>query len=258
MSTILVTGGTGALGRHIVSSLRERGDDVRVLSRRPGAGTHVGDLASGAGVAEATRGAELIVHAASDFRRRFGKVDIAQTQRLIAATGDARHLLQVSIVGIDSIPYAYYRNKLECERLIATSGIRHTILRATQFHELLAWPLRASERFPLALLPLDFRFQPIAAAEVGGRAAELIHATPLNGRLDFGGPEVLTLAQMAELWRAERGRPRRLARLPIPGELGRAFREGRNTCPEQAEGRQTWAQFVASNAENPYTMKGSR
>ncbi len=156
MSAILVTGGTGALGRHVVSALRQRGEEPRVLSRRPGAGTHVGDLTSGAGVDDATRGAELIIHAASDFRRRFGKVDIGQTQRLVAAARDARHLLYVSIVGIDSIPYPYYRYKLECERVVAASGIPYTILRATQFHELLAWPLQA-----------------VTAAAAGGVAARL-------------------------------------------------------------------------------------
>lgn len=254
MSTILVTGGTGALGRHVVGALREGEDEVRVLSRRPGAGTHVGDLTSGTGVEEATRGAELIVHAASDFRRRFGKVDIGQTRRLASAARDARHLLYVSIVGIDSIPYPYYRYKLECEQVVAASGIPYTILRATQFHELLAWPLQASERLPLVALPLDFRFQTVAASEVGRRAAELVHGAPKDGRVDFGGPEVLTLGQMAELWRTERGRPRRLARLPVPGELGRAFREGRNTCPERAQGHQTWPEFVVSRAENPYKL----
>ncbi len=255
MSTVLVTGGTGALGRHVVSALRERGDEVRVLSRRPGAGTHVGDLTTGAGIDDATRGAELVIHAASDFRRRFGKVDIAQTRQLTQAARDTRHLLYVSIVGIDSIPYPYYRYKLECEKVLEASGIPYTILRATQFHELLAWPLQASQRLPLAALPLDFRFQTIAAAEVGGHAAELVHAVPENRKVDFGGPEVLTLGEMAELWRAERGRPRRLVRLPVPGKLGRAFREGRNTCPEHAEGRQTWTQFVASRSENPYKLR---
>ena len=47
MSIVLVTGGSGTLGRHLVPILGARGHTVRVLSRRPGAGTHVGDLASG-------------------------------------------------------------------------------------------------------------------------------------------------------------------------------------------------------------------
>jgi uncharacterized protein YbjT (DUF2867 family) len=252
MSTLLVTGGTGALGRHIVARLRERGDDVRVLSRRPGAGTHVGDLSTGEGVAEAARDAELVVHAASDTFRRLGRSDLDQTRNLLDAAKDANHLLYVSIVGIDSIPYVYYRHKLECERAVASSGVPYTILRATQFHELAGAVMRVAERLPLAPLPLDLRSQTVAAPEVATRIDELIHANPRHAIVDFGGPEVLTLGQMAELWRTERGRPRKLVRLPVPGKLGRAFREGRNTCPEHAEGIQTWAQFVASDPENPY------
>lgn len=254
MSTVLVTGGTGGLGRHVAGTLRERGDEVRVLSRRPGAGTHVGDLSTGAGVADAARGADVVIHAASD-TRRLGRADLAQTENLLRAAGDAKHLLYVSIVGIDSIPYAYYRRKLACEHAIASSTTPYTILRATQFHELIAFLLRGAERLPLAPLPLDFRFQSISAAEVAARVAEVIHADPRHETIDLGGPEVLTLEQMVGLWRTERGRPRSLVRLPFPGKVGRAFREGRNTCPEHAEGIQTWAQFVASDPENPYRLR---
>jgi uncharacterized protein YbjT (DUF2867 family) len=252
VSTVLVTGGTGALGRHIVSLLYERGDDVRILSRRPGVGTRAGDLNTGEGVTEAARGAELVVHAATD--RRLGRRDLNQTRHLLRAAHDARHLLYVSIVGIDSIPYAYYRRKLECEHAIASSTTPYTILRATQFHELVGWLMRGAERLPLAPLPLDFRFQTVAAQEVAARAVDLVHFDPRSGIVEFGGPEVLTLGQMAHAWTDQRGRPRRLVRLPVPGDIGRAFREGRNTSPAHAEGTQTWAQFVASDPENPYRL----
>ncbi len=254
MSTVLVAGGTGAVGRHVVSRLRERGDEVRVLSRRPGAGTHVGDLNTGEGVAEAAQGAELVVHAASDFRR-LGRSDLDQTRHLLRIVHDATHVLYVSIVGIDSIPYAYYRRKVACEQAIASSARPHTILRATQFHELIGWLMRGAERLPLALLPLGFRFQTVAAAEVGARMAELIHSEPRGGIVDFGGPEVLTLGQMAQAWKDQRGWPRWVGRLPARGRVARAFREGRNTCPGHAEGTQTWPQFVASDPENPYRLR---
>ena len=254
MSTVLVTGGTGAVGRHIVARLRERGDQVRLLSRRPGAGTHVGDLSTGAGIAAAATGAELIVHAASD-TRRLGRSDLDQTNNLLRAAQDASHLLYVSVVGIESIPYVYYRHKLACEQALMSSTTPYTILRATQFHELIGWLMRGAERLPVAPLPLDFRFQPVAAEEVATRAAELTHSDARRGIADFGGPEVLRLEQMAHAWRDQRGRPRRLVHLAVPGKVGRAFREGRNTCPEHAEGTGTWAQFVASDAENPYRLR---
>ncbi|WP_431967162.1 SDR family oxidoreductase [Nocardia sp. bgisy134] len=245
MSSILVTGGTGALGRHIVSLLREEGHDVRVLSRRPGAGTHVGDLQTGEGVAEAVAGVDAVVHAASDFRK-FGGPDIEQTRNLLAAAKDVGHLLYVSIVGIDRIPFRYYRNKLACEQVITESSVPHTILRATQFHELIAEILQRVEGLPIAPLPLDFRFQPVATVDVAARIAELIQGPPLGRAPDFGGPEVLTMAELAEVWRAERSRPRRIVRLPLPGKVARGFRAGDNTCPDHADGVQKWAQYAAT------------
>ena len=249
MSVVLVTGGTGTLGQPVVARLREQGDEVRVLSRRPGAGTHVGDLKTGAGAADAARGAELVIHAASD--TPFGRADFKQTVHLLDAVRDARHLLYLSIVGIDQIPFPYYKRKLACEQRIASSGIPYTILRATQFHELIASAAHAVERLPLALLPLDFRFQTVAAAEVAERVAELIGGAPSGGILNFGGPEVLSLEQMAEAWKAVRGRPRRVVRLALPGKVARGFRVGRNTCPEQAAGRQSWGEFIASEPPIP-------
>jgi uncharacterized protein YbjT (DUF2867 family) len=226
-----------------VRLLRDAGHDVRVLSRRAGRGTHVGDLETGEGVAAATAGAELIVHAATDIPGN-GKSDLAQTRLLLQHARDARHLLYPSIVGIDQIPNPYYKRKLPCEQAIADSGVPATILRATQFHELLAELLRRTERLPLAPLPTDLRFQPVAPADVAARLVEIAEGAPLGRAPDFGGPEVLTLGEIADVWRAARGRPRRIVSLPLPGRIARGFREGRNTCPDHADGRQRWSEFV--------------
>ncbi|HVA59531.1 MAG TPA: NAD(P)H-binding protein [Mycobacteriales bacterium] len=246
MSVVLVTGGTGGLGSKLVPLLRARGDDVRVLSRSS-AGTHRGDLTSGVGIGDAVAGAELIVHAGSD-TRRLGKADLAQTRHLLGAATAAgcRHLLFISIVGVDDHPFPYYRRKLRCEQEISASGLPHTVLRATQFHELLAMLLRVAERLPVAPLPTVLPFQPVAAEEVAERIAELIHGDPAGRAEDFGGPEVLTLGAMTQTWRAHRGRPRRTVPLRVPGRSYRAFRAGRHTCPDHAAGHQTWADFVSA------------
>lgn len=244
MATVLVTGGSGTLGSAVVGHLRGRGHEVRVLSRRPGTGTHTGDLTTGAGVAEAITGAQWVVHAASD-TRRFGRADVAQTGNLLdAAKGRVEHLVYVSIVGIDQIPYAYYRRKLECEELIAASGAPYTTVRATQFHELLAMAFSALQKLPAAPLPSGFRFQTVAAAEAALRLVEVVEQPPAGRAADFGGPEVLDVEAMARSWQAARGRPRRFFGLPVPGKVGRGFREGRNTCPEHKDGQQTWEQFL--------------
>ncbi|MCU1642255.1 MAG: hypothetical protein JWN03_2530 [Nocardia sp.] len=254
MGTFLVTGGTGVLGRIVVERLREQGHDVRVLSRRAGAGTHVGDLATGAGLAEAVAGVDGIVHAASE-SRKMGRADVTQTDTVIRAATQARigHLLYVSIVGIDRLPFRYYRNKLACEQRIIGSGVPHTILRATQFHELLGSILRTVEPLPITPLPLNFQFQPVAAAEVAGRAAELIAGPPTGLAPDFGGPEVLTLRQLVDTWHTLSPRPRRVFQLPLPGRIARGFRAGYNTCPDQAVGVRTWADYVGSAPADAYS-----
>jgi uncharacterized protein YbjT (DUF2867 family) len=247
VSVVLVTGGSGTLGRLLVPILAARGHEVRVLSRRPGAGTHVGDLATGAGLSEAVAGAELVVHAASD--RRFGRSDPAQTANLLGAASSCRHLLYVSIVGVDAIPFGYYGVKLACERLVEASPVPSTTLRATQFHELMATVLRTTGRWPLSVLPLDLVFQTVAAAEVAGRVADLLEGEPLGRAPDFGGPEVLTGWQLAGTWRARHGRPRSVLSVRLPGRAYRAFADGLATTPAHADGRQTWAEFVASQDE---------
>jgi uncharacterized protein YbjT (DUF2867 family) len=225
--------------------LRERGHDVRVLSRRAGKGTHVGDLDTGAGVAEAAAGADVVVHAASQTGGGQGKRDPDQVRHLLDASRSARHLVYISIVGIEGIPLGYYRRKLECERLIEAAPVPHTILRATQFHELVAGAFASLSRFPVAGFPLNMRAQPVAAAECAERLAGLAGGEPLGRAPDFGGPEVLTAREMLATWRTRHDRPRAF-NLPLPLPVFRAFREGRNTCPGHRDGRQTWAEFVAA------------
>jgi uncharacterized protein YbjT (DUF2867 family) len=243
VGAILVTGGTGTLGNQVVSLLRERGDEVRVLSRQPGRGTHLGDLTSGRSLAAAADGVDGVVHAASD-THRFGRTDLEQTSNLLNATRSARHVVFVSIVGIDEIPFAYYRKKLACERLFEASDVPHTIARATQFHELIAMVLHVAERLPVAPLPLDFKFQSVAAAEVATHIVDLLDGEPAGRAEDFGGPEVTSLADMVHCWQDVRARPKSLARLPVPGRIANGFRLGRNTCPEQAFGTLPWRDFV--------------
>jgi uncharacterized protein YbjT (DUF2867 family) len=182
-----------------------------------------------------------VLHAASDTHHRFGAGDPQQTRNLLSACANVRHLLYVSIVGVDQIPLRYYAHKLECERLISESGLPYTVLRATQFHELVADLFTKLARWPLALLPPPAQVQPVAAEEVARRCVDLLESEPLGRALDFGGPEIHTLRELLDIW------PGRLRVLPLPivGRLLHAYAEGRNTTPARADGRITWAQYLA-------------
>ncbi len=143
MIRILVTGGSGVLGRQVVSRLAESSTDAaRVMSRQPRpAGVSAkmewaqADLESGHGLREAVADVHTIIHAASNPLKRTHEVDVAGTRRLLAEAraAGAAHLLYVSIVGMEHVPYPYYRHKLAAEQLIAQGDVPWTILRATQF-----------------------------------------------------------------------------------------------------------------------------
>src|SRR5215218_2535655 len=187
MTTTLVTGATGHLGTPTVRRLQAAGHDVRALSRRGGPGLTTGDLRTGAGIPEAVAGADTVLHLATGPR---GKGDVELTRTLLGAAADAgvRHLVLISIVGIDDIPLPYYRDKLVVERLVRESGLPHTILRATQFHSLVQTLFTVQRPLPVVLAPA-IRLQPIAVEDVADRLVELAGSVPAGRVADIGGPE---------------------------------------------------------------------
>lgn len=224
--TVLVTGGTGTLGRATVDALRAAALEPRILSRRPGPSRVVADLSTGEGLPEALDGIEAVLHLATNRRS-----DARATQNLLQAVRSAgvQHLVYVSIVGVDRVPLGYYRAKLICEALVAECGVPFTILRATQFHDFVAGFFHAQRRLP-RLITLDAPFQPISTAAVAARLVELAAAGPAQGRVnDLGGPEVLPMAELARQWLEARGAApeaaaRRVVTWRAPGRLAAAYR----------------------------------
>src|SRR5256885_6583047 len=110
---VLVTGGTGALGRDLVVALRSAGHRVRVMSRRPGTGADwaQGNLATGKGLDAAVADMEAVVHAGTAAAQpwRVRATDVHGTRRLLEAAQRAhvQHLLYLSIVGIGGNPHPY-------------------------------------------------------------------------------------------------------------------------------------------------------
>jgi len=261
VARVLVTGGTGELGGAVVGRLVAAGEAVRVLSRREhpdvpsGVGVVRGDLVSGVGVAEAVAGVGIVVHCASNGRR---SGDVEGTQRLVGAAAEAgvAHLAYISIVGVDRNPFAYYRAKLAAEGIVAAGRVPWTILRATQFHSLILRVLRAQGRLPALLVPRGFRFQPVDAGEVAARLADLALGGPTGRVPDMGGPAVRTAEELARAYLAAAGRPRPLLRLPVPGSVGRAFRDGAQLAPGHADGTITWEEYLHAHLDADVSARG--
>ncbi|MCX5379514.1 SDR family oxidoreductase [Streptomyces sp. NBC_00091] len=241
MSTILVTGGTGNLGALVVTRLRDQGHEVRVLSRH--SPEFPVDLRDGSGLDAAMAGAEVVVHCASSPR---GGDEQAAGHLIRAArrSGTVAHVVYISIVGVDVVPLGYYETKLRVERLLEGSGLGFTILRTTQFHDLVAEVVDRVAKLPVALLPKGVRVQPIAVEEVADRLAELAVAAPAGRVADMGGPEIRTLEEWGRSYLAARGRGRRVVPVPLAGKAYGGFRRGGNLTPSRAVGRTTFAEFL--------------
>src|SRR3954463_6218819 len=159
----LVTGGTGRLGQRLIGPLQAAGHSVRQMSRRgAGPGGVRGDLTTDRDLPAALAGAEVVVHAASDPRGNPWEVDVAGTRRLVQAVDRdrLRHLVYVSIVGVDRIPYGYYRAKFAAEQVLLASGLPVTLLRVTQFHDFVDHLLDTARRGPVLPVPMGWRGPP--------------------------------------------------------------------------------------------------
>ncbi len=254
MPLVLITGGTGGLGSELVPRFTAAGYEVRIAGRKKPESTAEGvswvraDLATGDGLEKAVAGSDVVVHSATSSRKDTWQIDVEGTERLLRAAELARspHFFYISIVGVDQVPLGYYKAKLAAEKLITGSAVPYSILRATQFHSLLDGFLSMLVRLPIALLPSDFKFQPIDAGEVADRMLECSRGGPAGALPDLGGPEVRTFGDLGREWLKARRKRALLIGLPLPGALAGAFRAGRNCTPEHADGKITWNQWLAT------------
>ncbi|WNV77512.1 NAD(P)H-binding protein [Geodermatophilus sp. DSM 44513] len=246
---VLVTGGTGRLGRRVAAQLQDGGHRVRQMSRRgTGPGGVRGDLATGRDLRHALAGAEVVVHAASDPRGDPWQADVAGTRRLVQAVGRdrLRHLVYVSIVGVDRVPYGYYRAKFAAEQVLLASGLPVTLLRITQFHDFVDELLATARRGPVLPVPMGWRVQPVDVDEAAVHTAQVAAGLPAGDVVEYGGPQELTAADAARAWVAAREPGTRVVATPVPGRLSAAVRDGAALPTRGPRGRRTYAEHLRS------------
>jgi uncharacterized protein YbjT (DUF2867 family) len=250
--SVLVTGATGTLGHHVVPEATQAGHKVRALSRRDRVGyTGVhwqrGDLLAPETLDAALDGIEVVVHCAT---QPTGSKDIVAARNLTNAVrrNGVGHLIYISIVGIEDIPLPYYRTKLRVEQLLADSGVGHTILRATQFHELIEKIFDAQRFSPVLLALRDVQFQPIDTRDVAVRLVELIDQDPERRVSDIGGPEVLSHSDLGHMYLSAHNSGRRVVRFTLPGRVAAGYRSGAHLTPQNRVGTVTFRDYLASSA----------
>jgi uncharacterized protein YbjT (DUF2867 family) len=201
------------------------------------------DLSRGEDLEAALAGVETVVHSATDPRRPQA-VDLEGLRQIERAAAPGVHLIYPGIVGCDLIPAPYYRVKTQCEDYLLESGRACTILRATQFHQLIwSWYSRPS-RNPFLLVPAATRYQVLDPLEMARQLAAAVEAGPQGRAPDLGGPTAYEAKDLARSVLAALDSRRRVLSYNRPGLVGASLRAGANLTSQRGGG-ETWNQFLA-------------
>lgn len=234
MASILVTGAGGVLGTALLRRLADRrateADDAQTriiafaqsgaeLNLPNGVELLVGDVRKRSDVDPAVAEVDVVVHAASNSRRPTS-VDVEGSRQVAyACTEKNTHLVYPSVVGCDQSSLPYYRAKAEAETMIgAVPGLGFTIARATQFHP----TIDALLALPVVPLPAKAEFQPVDSYDFAGRLIGLALVGPSGRVADYGGPEVLSVTELARIRRSVANEVGRVWPLPSVSAFGEA------------------------------------
>jgi uncharacterized protein YbjT (DUF2867 family) len=249
MAEVLITGATGTLGHRVVGEATEAGHKVRALSRKPHVGyTGVhwaqGDLLTGEGIDAALDGIDTVIHCATQGTRA-KDVDSANNLISSARRAGTANIIYVSIVGIDRIPMGYYKAKLRVEKALEASGLGHTIIRVTQFHDLVKTSFTVQRFLPALIAVKGVRFQPIDTRDVASHLVPLIDKGPLGRVDDIGGPAVFAHDELGRMYLTSQGSGRRVLSVPVPGGAVAALKSGANLVPANPVGTIGFAQYLS-------------
>jgi uncharacterized protein YbjT (DUF2867 family) len=190
---IVVIGGTGLIGKKLVTKLRQKGHEVVAASLSTGI-----NIVTGEGLAEALAGTRVVIDVANspsfedepvmEFFQRSGRNILAAE----TSTGVAHHVA-LSVVGTDRLlKSGYFRAKMVQEELIQASKTPYTIVRSTQFFEFTqAIAMAGTSEETIHISPA--LYQPIAAEDVADLLVDIALAPPVNGIVEIAGPEPLPL-----------------------------------------------------------------
>ena len=244
---IAVAGGTGLVGRHVVTALREAAHEPVLLTRAHGV-----DVTTGAGLDAALVGVDTIIdvtNVTTMSRKRSTAFFEAACGQLMSSADRAgvRHLVALSVVGSDRVDLGYYYGKRRQEELVLNGPVPASVLRATQFHEFAEQFVNGGAR-PLAVVPRMLT-QPVAAREVASGLVELATEPAVGLAPELAGPREEQMVDMVRRLRAVRAGRRAIVPLTLPGRAGDAMVNG-SLLPGAGgvRGSQTFDQWLAEHA----------
>ena len=228
---IVVIGGSGLIGSKLVPKLREHGHEAVAASPSSGVNTLTCE-----GLAEVLKGAAAVV----DVTNSPSWEDAAvmnffetSTRNLLAyeAAAGVGHHVALSVVGTERLlASGFFRAKMAQENLIKRSSIPYSIVRATQFFEFVKGIADFSTDGNKVLLPSAL-IQPMAADDVASAVGQVATGSPVNGTIEFGGPEKFHLDELVRISLAAGKDPREVVTDPHARYYGVEVKE-RSLIPE--------------------------
>lgn len=237
---VLVTGGTGFVGTHLVNAFARRGHAVAVLARDPESVRNrynrpvevlPGNVLDPASLARAFAGRDCVVHLVGIIHekgdRTFDRMHREAVGNVVAAMTESkvRRLLHMSAMGAsDDSPSEYGRSKSAGERLVRESALDWTVFRPSivfgpgdGFVSLLASIVRANPLFIPVIGSGETRFMPVSVYDVARVFADAMEKPETSGRsFEVGGPQTFTLNQIYREIAAAVGKPGKpLVHLPL-------------------------------------------
>ncbi|WP_437582790.1 SDR family oxidoreductase [Paramicrobacterium sp. CJ85] len=265
MSTVLVIGGTGLIGRAVAAEAVRRGHAVRSLSRRvpaSGAAEYVEGVdyrecdlyKSKPGEIDAhLDGVDAVidcVNGVSHVAQAVFRVSAAQLTDAAMRANISRAVV-VSDVGCDQSDFAYYEAKTDQEGVYLDSRIPTTVVRFTVLYEQMLEHVTTAARYRIIPTSSRARLQPIDVADIAPLIVDAIDDEGEDTIRSYGGPEIGTVREFTQQWLQYTGRSALLLPVPLITAIGRYLRSGVNLAPNSRAGTITWQQWLAQSGTPP-------
>jgi uncharacterized protein YbjT (DUF2867 family) len=251
---VLVTGATGQLGLALLKQLKDTDYQIKITSRNKPENVNFdwvySDFLTGEGFEEAINDIDVVIHTATSPRKNSDIIDVSGLKKFLDLSQDIKHFIYPSIVGIEDIPMKYYRNKYQAEYLLNNSSVPHSTVRSTQFHSFVENLFLTKPLLKRYLVPGDIKFQSVDVEDFAAHLIQMINVGPQGKTADFGGPEILTLREMAKMKIKVNNESNKVVTFSFPGKLYRALVEGKNTNEHQKAGKITFGEFLRNRVNH--------
>ena len=270
---VLVTGGSGFVGRHLVRSMKREGFDVVALARHeegaPGGATFVrGSIADPHALEGALDGVDAVVHLVAIITERgkqtFDRVNVQGTRNVLSAmrSRGVERLVHLGALGASADErFPYLRSKWLAEEAVRASDRAFTIVRPSVLHgegagffRPIVWTLRWTPVYPMVAGGRT-RFSPLWIEDLSRCVMASLRGEQPGATLDLGGPEVLTFSDIVHLVMETLGKRRRIVQTPV--WAARPFAAVQGLRREPLVTNQQLDMVVLDNAAAPDSVESS-